>query len=126
MRTKSARSGFAMMLVLVFIVLFLTMLGVACRRTAAALRIESVRALQVQRDEGSLHALARGLALLETGLPPSDPYACGVVIDTSEGARSFTVTFTSEGGNNWSVTSSPTGAGEAPPAMPVVFTPPSP
>lgn len=126
MKTKSARSGFAMMLVLVFIVLFLTMLGVACRRTAAALRIESVRALQTQRDEGSLHALARGLALLETGLPPSDPYVCGVAITTSTGTSSFTVTFASEGDGNWSVNSTPTEAGETPPAMPAVFTPPSP
>ena len=64
MRPTSARSGYAMMLVLVFIVLFLALLGVAYRQTAAALRIESVRSLQIQRDEGSIHALARALALL--------------------------------------------------------------
>ena len=38
MRKKHPRSGFAMMLVLVFIVLFLGFLGVALRQTAAAQR----------------------------------------------------------------------------------------
>lgn len=114
------------MLVLVFIVLFLAMLGVACRRTATALRIETVRALQTQRDEGSLHALARGLALLETGLPPADPYVCEVDIDTSLGTRSFTVTFASEGGTDYSVSASPTADGETNPTMPDVFSPSTP
>jgi hypothetical protein len=126
MKSKHRRSGFALMLVLVFIVLFLVMLGVACRRTAMALRIETARSLQVQRDEGSLHALARGVALLETGVPPSDPYACAVVINTSQGSRMFTVTFMSEGGDNWSVNAVPTGDSAIPPDMPSVFLPPEP
>ena len=121
MRTTSTRSGFAMMLVLVFIVLFLTMLGVTLRETATALRVETIRIRQVQRDEGSVHALARGLALLETGLPPSDPYICGVAIDTSTGTRFFTVTFASEGGDNWSVQSEATPAGYSPAPMPATF-----
>src|SRR5262245_14958440 len=123
MRTKSDRSGFAMMLVLVFITLFLVMLGVACRRTATALRLEEVRAKQTLRDEGSVHALARGVALLETGLPPSDPYICGVDIETSQGTRSYTVTFTDEGDGNWAVNSTPTEEGESLTVMPAVFLP---
>lgn len=123
MKPHKSRSGFALMLVLVFIVLFLAMLGVACRQTAAALRIESVRTLQTQRDEGSLHALAKGLALLETGLPPADPYICGVDISTSTGVRSFTVTFASEGAGAWSVNSVPTAEGDFPTPMPAMFMP---
>ena len=123
MRPTSARSGYAMMLVLVFIVLFLALLGVAYRQTAAALRIESVRSLQIQRDEGSIHALARALALLETGNPPSDPYVCGVTITTSTGPHSFTVTFTSEGSNHWSVHSAPTPPNANPQPMPSSFLP---
>ncbi len=120
------RRGIAMMLVLVFIVLFMAMLGVACRQTASALRIETVRTTQIERDQGSMHAVARGLALLETGLPPSDPYSCAVEISTSLGLRSFTVTFASEGAGNWSVQSRATGEGEFPDPMPSVFTPPAP
>ncbi len=123
LRARKSRSGFALMLVLVFIVLFLAMLGVACRQTAAALRIETIRTLQIQRDEGTLHALAKGLALLETGVPPADPYLCGVDITTSIGVRSFTVTFTVEGEGLWSVRSKPTEEGEYPVPMPAMFLP---
>ena len=126
MRKQHPRSGFAMMLVLVFIVLFLGFLGVALRQTAAALRIESVRIMQIHRDEGSVHAVARGLALLETGLPPSDPYVCGVDISTSAGMRSFTLTFASEGEGQWSVKSVATPVGDTPQAITVSFAPASP
>lgn len=126
MKSVAARGGFAMMLVLVFIVLFMAMLGVACRQTASALRIESVRTTQIERDEGSMHAVAKGLALLETGLPPSDPYSCAVEINTSLGSRSFTVTYASEGPGNWSVTSKVTVEGEYADPMPTTFVPPSP
>ena len=122
----STRHGYAMMLVLVFIVLFLSLWSVAYRHTAAALRIESGRSLAVQRDEGSLHALARGLALLETGYPPTDPYACGVTIETSSGPRSLTVTFESAEAENWSVSSRPTRPNENSPPMPDSFAPTAP
>lgn len=121
---RTPRRGFAMMLVLVFIILFMAMLGVACRQTASALRIESVSLVQKQRDEGSLHAVAKGLALLETGIPPTDPYVCAVDITTSTGTRSYTVTFTAEATNNWSINAKPTDAGDTPLPMPTVFTPP--
>ncbi|NQT13401.1 MAG: hypothetical protein HQ582_11670 [Planctomycetes bacterium] len=97
-----------MLLVLVFIALVLSVFGVSYRYTATALRMETARTLQQQRNEGSVHALARGLARLETGLPPSDPYACGVTISTTEGLRSFTVTFALETEGVWSVHARPT------------------
>ena len=123
MSARPTRHGYAMMLVLVFIVLFLALSAIAYRRTGAALRIESARSLQIQRDEGSIHAVARAVALLETGLPPSDPYVCGVTIDTPTGPRSYTVTLTSEGGDNWSVHSAPTQPTENPQPMPDSFAP---
>lgn len=109
------------MIVVVFVVLLLLLYSVAYRYTTSALRIETARTLQKERDEGTLQALARGLALLETGLPPSDPYVCGVTINTPTGPRSFTVTFASEGGDNWSVHSAPTLLGEDPDPMPSSF-----
>ena len=126
MKQKPDRAGYAMLLVLAFLVLFFSLLAMAYSQLASSLRAETVRAQQTQRDEGSVHALARGLALLETGYPPSSPYACGVTMTTSTGAHPFTVTFTLEAGGTWSVQSAPTAAGENPDPMPVEFTSQSP
>jgi hypothetical protein len=70
MRLKPARPGYAMMLVVVFVVLFLSLWSLAYRQTAAAARVEAARARQALRDEGSLHALARALALHSSPKPP--------------------------------------------------------
>ena len=118
------RRGYALMLVTITVVLLLLLFGLVHRYTMAALRIETVRTLQQQRDEGTVHAIARGLALLETGLPPSSPYDCEVTILTSAGASPYKVTFTSEGGANWSVQAVPTPLGEDPDPMPDSFLPP--
>lgn len=120
---SSSRLGYAMLLVVAFILVFLALLGVAFRQLGSAVRIETVRVLQVQRDQGSMHALARGLTLLETGMPPTTPYAGSVMIATSKGPQSYTVTFTSEGGTQWAVSSMPTPADEVPPPLPVTFAP---
>ncbi len=121
MNARVPRRGYAMVLVLVFIALMLSIYSVAYRHVAAALRIEHARTLQRQRDEGSVEALGRGLALLETGLPPSDPYVCGTTVSTSTGARAFTVSFAAEAANTWSVQARPTLPPEDPPPMPPSF-----
>ena len=123
MNARSPRRGYAMVLVLVFIALVLSLFGVSRRHIAAALRVEKGRTCQDDRDQGSLCALARALALLETGLPPSDPYVCAVTIQTPEGERSFTVRFTaeSEEDGQWSVRAAPTLPTETPVAMPESF-----
>lgn len=120
-RKPSTRRGYALMLVLIFVVLFLALLGVAWRGVASALRIEAVHTIQTQRDEGSVQALAQAIHLLETGLPPASPYVCGVTINTSSGPRSYTVTFTLEEGANWSVRSAVRQPNENLPAMPDTF-----
>ena len=127
---RAPRRGYAMVMVLVFMALLLSIYGVAYREVAATLRIETARVLLRQRDEGSLPALARGLALLETGPLPQDPYVCSVSIDTPTGPPHwsrvtcwFTVTFASEmGTNNWSVHVAPTELQENP-LMPATFAP---
>ncbi len=119
MRTPASRRGYAMVMAMLFIALLLSIYGVAYRQIGAALRIETARTLQRQRDEGSVQALARGLALLETGLPPLDPYVCAVSI----GGRSFTVTFSSETGTNWSVHAAQTQPPASPDPMPASFSP---
>ena len=123
MRPTPPRRGYAMLLVVVFMVLFFALWSVAYHQMAADLRFEAVQAQRVLRDEGSTQALAQALALLETGLPPSQPYACGVTVNTSTGPRSFAVTFSLEGPNQWSVQAAPLQLGENPPPMPVTFAP---
>jgi len=119
-----------MVLVLVFLALVLSLYSVSQRQIAAMLRMETVRTLQKERDEGCLQALGRGLDLLETGFPPTNPYVGGVTVDTSTGPRSFTVTWTEEGTDatgkpKWSVRAVPTGPLETPQPAPPRFSPPA-
>jgi len=126
MKRTPRRSGYAMLLVLAFLVMFFSALSLAYSQLAALIRAETARAKELQRDQGCVPALARALALLETGYPTASPYVCGVTIDTAAGPKPFTVTFTSQGGGNWSVRSAPTAANEYPVPMPILFTSPTP
>jgi hypothetical protein len=67
-RRRPKRRGYALMLVLIFVVLFTAILGVAWRRVASALRVEHVSEVRKQCDQGSLQVLAKAMALLETCL----------------------------------------------------------
>jgi hypothetical protein len=67
-RRRSNRRGYALMLVIVFVVLFTAVLGVAWRRVASALRIEHVSDVRKQCDKGSIQALAQAMRVLETRL----------------------------------------------------------
>jgi hypothetical protein len=110
-----------MVLVLLFLVLLLGLLGLAYREMAAAIRVVSIESLQADRDQGSLQALALGVALLESGVPPASPYACGATIDTAAGPRTFRVTFTAQTANTWLVDSAPVPTGSSLPPMPGRF-----
>jgi hypothetical protein len=123
MKRRRHRSGYAMLMVLLFLVLMFSLMALAYGQLGSALRAEGARALQVQRDEGSVPALAKALALLETGFPPANPYICGTSVSTSTGTSSFTLTFTALGNNTWSVQSTPTAPGDSPLPMPNSFAP---
>ena len=66
------------MLVVVFSVLFFTLVGVAWRQTSSVVRIFTVRTNQLLRDRGATQALADALHALDVGKPPGDPdvYQC--------------------------------------------------
>lgn len=64
-RKYSPRRGYAMLIVLVFVILFTSMLGVAWRQIGSVLRTETVRVKQMNRDQGSLRAAAAALRMLE-------------------------------------------------------------
>jgi hypothetical protein len=99
-RRLPSRRGYALLMVLMFNVLFLLLLGVAWRRIASVVRVATVRTQQAECDEGSLRVLANAMRLLETGLPPTttdepDSYEAGAILNvaTAGEVRYFNVTF---------------------------------
>ena len=121
LRRRRPRRGYALVLVLIFVILFLALMGVAWSRVGSVLRVATARAVQAHRDQGSLPALARAMHLLETGLPPISPYVCGVTLNVSGVPVSYTVTFTAEGQTGWAVHAAVTQATENPTPMPSTF-----
>jgi hypothetical protein len=91
--TRAKRGGYALVTVLLFNVLFLILLGVAWRQTVGVIRVATVRAEQVQCDQGTTCALAHAMHMLETGRPPigsANSYQCYTTI----GSNFFVLTFT--------------------------------
>ena len=111
MKYKHNRAGYAMLLVLAFMVFFFSLLAIGSGQLSSLLRSQTVQKQRTRCDEGSSTAVARGLALLETGYPATNPYV-----------SQFTVTFTYLGSNKWTVNARPTAVGEYPAAMPAQFT----
>jgi hypothetical protein len=64
----SNRRGYALLLVMLFVVLFGAMLGVAWRRVASAIRTEHVCDVRKRCDRGSIPVLAQAMQVLETRL----------------------------------------------------------
>jgi hypothetical protein len=91
----SNRRGYALLLVVLFDVLFLLLLGVVWRHLESAIRTATFRTEQTLCDEGRLRALAQAMQLLETGLPPISPYQRGaiIVLDASGEERFYNVAF---------------------------------
>jgi hypothetical protein len=115
------RQGYTLLIVLGFVILFTALLGLAYQQLQSAVLVETVNEQESIRDQGSVQAVAYGLELLETGTPPSDPYVCGVTIQTTAGAKSYVVTFTSNGTSGWIVQAAPQQLGQSPDPMPSAF-----
>src|SRR5687768_15420111 len=96
---RARRSGYTLLAVVVFLGASLALVSVNQRRLTAMVQIERARLAADDFSEGPAQAMAKALALLETGLPPSNPYVCGVALTTSSGTRSFAVLFISSGGH---------------------------
>ena len=103
-----ARRGYAMLAALVFLAVGLIFIAIHQRHIATLLRVEQAREQVTRFEEGPVTVTARALQLLETGLPPSNPYTCGLTVVTSDGPQSFAVVFSSSGGQSWSVAVTPT------------------
>lgn len=106
-RRQSHRRGYALILVMVFVVLFSAILGVAWRRVASALRIENVSEVRRQCDEGSIPVLAQAMKVLETRLcwdaaspalklngSTESEISYGKTVGEGENAKYYKITFT--------------------------------
>jgi hypothetical protein len=105
-RRPSRRGGYALMLVIVFLVIFLALLGTAWRHVASVLRVETVRAIQTRRDQGCLLAVIKGMHYLEDTATPSSPQEFAI-----DGfSNTFTVTFEQDSGDPtiWTIKAVPT------------------
>jgi hypothetical protein len=112
MRTPRARSrsGFALVIVTLFLLLFLALWGQAARQVGSMIRVEEARSRRIARDAARLPsatAMAQALAALEVGYPPSSPFTCAVL---ATNGSSFAVTFARDDANagQWTVRVEPT------------------
>ncbi len=109
MRVRPRRRGFAMVAVVVFVLIFLGLWTVAARQISSMLRVEQARARRIARDAAALpsrKALALALAALESGYPPSNPYVCFVMVDSTEFAVTYAINPATEDPTDWIVTAS--------------------
>ena len=117
---RSARRGYAMVVVLVFLAVMLSMLAVTQRRLGSVLRVES-RFVEAEARGDRKRAMGKALDVLWTGRPPSDPYVCATVVETSVGPISYTITYDQKGGSHYEVRVEPTAPGDDPPPLPAKF-----
>ena len=118
---RTARRGYAMLTVLIFLALMMVMVAINQRHLSSILRVEEQRLASSDFHQGTGRATVMALELLETGTPPSNPYVCSVYIPTSAGTESFTVTFVSNAPNTWDVHVEPSSETIPPPPMPPFF-----
>jgi len=117
---RSARRGYAMVVVLVFLALMLSMLAVSQRQLGSVLRMES-SFVNADARGNRKQAMGNALDILWTGAPPSDPYVCSTIVQTTLGPKSYTITYERQGGNHYQVRVEPTATGDDPPPLPSSF-----
>jgi hypothetical protein len=122
MKRSNDRAGFAMLLVLAFLVLFFSLMTMGYSQLSSLLRTEKYRVQKTEFDQGVATALAGALHLLETGYPTSTPYVYGVTLTTDAGTQQYAVTMTLQDDNSWYVHVEPAAFEAELPAAPAAFT----
>jgi hypothetical protein len=126
MRPRPRRSGYAMVVVVMFVILFLGLWSLAARQVSSLLRVEQARANRVSRDVTNLpacRALAKALAALQVGYPPTNPYVCQVSIDGNAFALTFTIDTSLNDNHAWEVQAATTNDTSPPVLNPSQFGP---
>ena len=115
------QSGHALVGTMGFLVLMMLLSIAAFEHLSGYVTVEKACQVRHDRATGQTRALAWGLALLETGVPPSDPYSCRVAPD-SDPTRVFVVTFSVTAPLEYSVLARPaTAQDDSWPVVPETF-----
>ncbi len=93
MTSGAGRRGHALIGTMIFLVLGMLLWTAAHHKIAGYLRVEKTHETREERSVNPKRAMAWSLALLETGLPPEDPYACRMVPNAETG-KTYVATFT--------------------------------
>ena len=124
MRKFSGHSGHALFGTMMFLLIVMILWLGVMRQVATCTRIEKNFQSQQSYYDSCIRSLSWGLALLETGIPPSDPYSCKMQVGEDD-SQTFVVTFTKISELNYAVEARPAGlSDELLPSAPETFTPP--
>lgn len=97
--------GHVMLLATILGVVAFSAWALAFLTTRDLIRTERLIRVRSERDDSVTRALAQGLRLLRTDMPPYEPYACVMKIAGEKDSYACTVTFQMEGTKRtWSVT----------------------
>jgi hypothetical protein len=106
MRNCCRHNGYALAGTIMFLLIVMIMwLGVT-RQIGTYLRMEKNFQSQRSYCDKCLRALSWGLSLLETGLPPSNPYSCRMQVGR-DSLQTFVVTFEEISALNYRVAARP-------------------
>jgi hypothetical protein len=121
MTRRRGKPGQALIGTMVFLVLMMLLWMAAFSHLSGYVYVAKAVEARHDRATGQTRAMTWGLALLESGVPPTNPYACRVT-PGDDPARVFVVTF--QEGERWqfAVTVRPAGPDDASlPAAPTFF-----
>lgn len=90
MRRPGRHSGHVLLGTMTFLILAMLVWLAAFSAMSANVRTAKIFLLRQDLEHGAYRALAWGLALLETGNPPENPYSCRAAVDTD---LTYVITF---------------------------------
>lgn len=93
MKKSHRRFGYTLTGVIIFLVIATILWASVMSRIGGYLRTEKSFRIRHMQQNGFTHALAWGLTLLETGLPPEDDYSC-LMASPVDSNNVFVTTFT--------------------------------
>jgi hypothetical protein len=111
MKNRCRHTGHALAGTMMFLLIAMIMWLSVTRQLGTYLRMEkSSQSLQLYNDT-TIRALSWGLTLLETGLPPSNPYSCKMRVGRNS-LQTFVVSFIRTSNLHYTVTARPADGGD--------------
>jgi Tfp pilus assembly protein PilX len=87
-QTLRRQRGYMLLLVVVFLLVLLSTLGLAYRQMVQTLRLEEARTRQIDLDQGSLQLAVLGLGMLENTMEQTT-FEATQTYDTSSGPKTY-------------------------------------